>query len=146
QPTTALGYGESSVLFSSFPANFSGVDVDCTAVLIRYTAFGDANLDGTVDTTDFNNLASNFSGSGKVWTQGDFNYDGTVDTTDFNLLASNFSFTVSGPGALASSLVPEPASLSVLLVGSTFLSGRNRPPRRARAQRRPGPALRSGPA
>ena len=126
QHTTGLGYGESSVIFNSFPANFSGADVDSTAILIRYTAFGDANLDGSVDTTDFNNLASNFSGSGKFWPQGDFNYDGTVDTTDFNLLASNFSFTVSGPQALASSLVPEPAISSSLAVCLALIRRRKR--------------------
>lgn len=51
---------------------------------------GDANHDRTVDTVDFNILASNFSQSGKTFGQGDFNYDGTVDTIDFNLLAANF--------------------------------------------------------
>src|SRR5262249_31262754 len=71
----ALGYAEATEIFSTFPAAFSGQSVDSTAVLIRYTAYGDANLDGSVDTVDFNALASNFSQSGKRWVQGDFNYD-----------------------------------------------------------------------
>src|SRR5205814_886935 len=86
---TALGYSEASTLFATFPAPFAGQNVDNTSVLVSYVYSGDANLDGAVDTVDFNNLASNFSQSGKNWTEGDFNYDGSVDTVDFNLLASN---------------------------------------------------------
>jgi hypothetical protein len=32
-----------------------------------------------------------------VWSNGDFNYDGTVDTIDFNLLASNFGQMLTAP-------------------------------------------------
>src|SRR5204863_8504402 len=48
--------------------------------LVAYTLAGDANLDLTVDTVDFNLLAASFSQSGKFWENGDFNYDGSVDT------------------------------------------------------------------
>src|SRR5262249_47936168 len=61
----------------------------------------DANRDRSVDTVDFNILASNFGQSPRVFSQGDFNYDGTVDTVDFNILASQFSKTLS-PAAGAS--------------------------------------------
>src|SRR5439155_7228828 len=80
---TGLGFGEASALGIS---SFDGIDVDATAVLIRYTLLGDANLDGSVDTLDFNLLAVNFSSTGSTWTQGDFDYSGTTDTVDFNLL------------------------------------------------------------
>jgi titin len=52
--------------------------------------FADANHDRNVDTLDFNALAANFGGSGKLFSEGDFNYDGRVDTLDFNALAANF--------------------------------------------------------
>ena len=58
---------------------------------MRYTLYGDANLDRSVDTVDFNLLASNFGGTGKRWSRGDFNYEQSADTVDFNLLAANFS-------------------------------------------------------
>ena len=90
---TALGYGEAAQLGFT---NFSGVRVDSTAILVKYTYYGDANLDGAVDTVDFNFLAVNFGGSGKRWTQGDFNFDTTTDTVDFNLLAACFSKTSIG--------------------------------------------------
>jgi len=47
----------------------------------RYVYSGDANIDGTVDTSDFNILAANFGGgTGKQWFQADFNFDKAVDT------------------------------------------------------------------
>ena len=113
---TALGYGEASAVFSSFPASFSGQSVDNTSVLVRYTYAGDANLDGTVDTLDFNALAGNFGGTGKVWTQADFNYDGVVDTLDFNNLAANFGQQLSTQAG-AGALVPEPATAAFAACG-----------------------------
>src|SRR5687768_7373487 len=66
----AVGYGEASAVFSSFPATFVGQLVDNSAVLIRLTRYGDANLDGTVNLADFNRLASSFGGSTRLWTDG----------------------------------------------------------------------------
>jgi len=123
---TALGYGEASTILGASGGTFKGQTVDGTAILIGYTLFGDANLDLTVDTTDFNNLAANFSQPGKHWTDGDFNYDGTVDTTDFNLLASNFSQTLPGTPALGA-LVPEPGAMAMIALASGALLRRKRP-------------------
>jgi GH25 family lysozyme M1 (1,4-beta-N-acetylmuramidase) len=69
---TALGYAEATDLFGAFPATFSGQSVDNTSVLIRYTAAGDANLDGTVDLSDFTFLAAYFKGTGRRGFDGDF--------------------------------------------------------------------------
>ena len=77
----------------------------------------------------FNNLASSFSQSGKFWTDGDFNYDGTVDTVDFNLLASNFGQTVAAPAHASAlgAVVPEPGTATLLLTGAvTGLMSRRR--------------------
>jgi hypothetical protein len=100
--------------------------VNPSDVLVRYTYYGDANLDGTVDTTDFNDLAANFGGGGKYWSQGDFNFDGAVDTTDFNALAANFSLTL--PAAPLGAAVPEPvtAAAIALLCGGKVLARQRR--------------------
>ena len=115
-----VGYAEAAQL-ATVPPIFG--TVDATAVLARGTRLGDANLDGTVNLTDFNRLASNFGSTTAVWTQGDFNHDGQVNLTDFNRLASNFGLSASGPevtpedwSALAGA-VPEPGSLALAYVG-----------------------------
>src|SRR4029077_2706921 len=69
-PRTALGFAEASDLSNSFPFNFSGQSVDGTAVIVRYTLYGDATLNRTVDTIDFNLLAANFSQTPKRWFDG----------------------------------------------------------------------------
>ena len=73
---------------------------------------GDANEDGVVDETDAATLASNWlMQTGALWSDGDFNYDGKVDDFDATIMAVNWGITG------ASSAVPEPATLSLLLTG-----------------------------
>ena len=62
----ALGYAEASDLFANFPATFAGQQVDDTAVLVRYTRAGDANLDAAINLLDFDRLASNFNATGAL--------------------------------------------------------------------------------
>jgi hypothetical protein len=111
---------------------------------IAYTLYGDVNLDGNVNGSDFGVLASNFGKNVTGgWEQGDFNYDGKVNATDFGLLASNFGKTASGTaislpasqwGALDSfatannllAEVPEPSSIAILAVGAATLLRRRR--------------------
>jgi hypothetical protein len=107
-PGRALGYAEASALFGAFPVTFAGQSIDSTTVIVRYTRYGDANLDRAVNLQDFNRLAGSF-GSGTLWSQGNFNYDAAVNLTDFNLLAGNFGESGGGdearlpglPGGLA---------------------------------------------
>ena len=120
---TALGFGEASALGS---ASFDGQSVDPTTVLIRYTANGDANLDGKVNALDFNAVATNFGDSAKLWYEGDFNYDGQVDTTDFTSLAQNFGQTLSAPAL--GTLVPEPTAVTFGVVAAFALLPRRRRP------------------
>lgn len=80
---------------------------------------GDADLNGMVG---YGDLLALLSGSHKGWSSGDFNFDGTVDAWDFILLKTSFggsipiSSSVSIPGS-----VPEPATLSLLALGSLAL-------------------------
>ena len=86
----ALGFGESNEILGPGGGTFGPFTVDDSAVLIRATRYGDANLDGTVNLNDFNALASHFGQSVPGWNRGDFNFDGGVNLNDFNLLASQF--------------------------------------------------------
>lgn len=118
---TAIGSADASALGVG---SFLGQSVDTTTVLLRYTLNGDANLDGTVNALDFNRLATNFGASNRGWSDGNFDYAGTVNTTDFNLLAGNFGSTMPASGNPLGTLIPEPAS--ILLLISTLLLTRYR--------------------
>jgi hypothetical protein len=113
---------------------------------IAYALYGDTNLDGVVDGSDFTTLVTNLGKSvSGGWQDGDFTYDGIVTGTDFSLLASNFGKTANGTSVvlpssdwaaldayeaangLAISNIPEPASTGLLAVaGLRFLTRRRR--------------------
>ncbi|HEX4053872.1 MAG TPA: NF038122 family metalloprotease [Tepidisphaeraceae bacterium] len=133
----AVGYADSAD--PGNPANLPSGEIE-----IKYTLYGDTNLDGTVNSVDFGNLAANFGKSGKVWDQGDLDYNGTVNSIDFGLLAGNFGKSASGANvelsqgdwaaldafAAANGLladVPEPSSAALaVLVGLCVCARRSR--------------------
>jgi hypothetical protein len=96
---TGVGYAESGQIFSAFPATFEGQPVDATAIVLKYTYYGDANLDGRVNLQDFNRLAANFGATGRHWSQGNFDFNNVVNLLDFNKLAANFGRTGLAPDA-----------------------------------------------
>lgn len=57
--------------------------------------YGDANLDGNVDVSDFAIWNANKFTSTAAWCQGDFNADGVTDVSDFSLWNAN-KFTSAG--------------------------------------------------
>jgi autotransporter-associated beta strand protein len=118
---------------------FNGVKVYSNDVLVGYTYFGDTNLDGQVDGSDYSRIdaaylnnqnSSNPQMTG--WYNGDFNYDGIIDGSDYTLIdnayntqganlgggsnpsSGNFAETAAeiAPGI---SSVPEPAALGLLI-------------------------------
>jgi GH25 family lysozyme M1 (1,4-beta-N-acetylmuramidase) len=86
----ALGYALNSDLGYS---TFMGQNVDQNALLIRYTKYGDNNLDGVVDVgNDFALLIDGLAtANASSWVQGDYTYDGKVDLgNDANLFLRNY--------------------------------------------------------
>ena len=124
-----IGYAEATDL-PSVPAIFGAVDT--TAVLFRQTRYGDANLDGLVNLSDFNRLAANFGSTSGDWSKGDFNYDSNVNLSDFNRLAANFGLSAAGPTvtpddwARLGAAVPEPSSVALLGIGALAMVRRRR--------------------
>jgi hypothetical protein len=96
---TAVGYAEATDLFTAFPANVNGVAVDSTALLLKYTFYGDANLNGNVNLGDFNRLAANFGQSPRRWSHGNFDFNANVNLADFNKLAAHFGSSGLAPDA-----------------------------------------------
>ena len=78
-------------------------------MLIRYTRYGDANLDRTVNLDDFNRLAAHFGQTGTLWSQGNFNYDDATNLEDFNLLAANFGQSAAASTGVWDELSDAPA-------------------------------------
>lgn len=108
---------------SGGPANASDLRIMVYSIL--GTEFGDANVDGKINTVDFNSLAGNFGlNSGAVWSQGNFNVDGKVDSTDFNVLLSHYGYSAPLNASGLGAIVPEPGSLT--LVGLGWLLRRRR--------------------
>lgn len=68
---------------------------------------GDANLDGTVNSSDFAILAANYSRTGINWLDGDFTGNGTVNALDFNVLATNFGQSAPAGASALEQILPQ---------------------------------------
>jgi autotransporter-associated beta strand protein len=90
-------------------------------VTVMYTLYGDANLDGAVNSADLNAVLSGYNLTAAVWSQGDFNYDGTVNGSDLNSVLSSFNQSVAL--SAAADAVPEPSALVLLGIGAIGLLG-----------------------
>ncbi len=138
---TALGYelnddGGGGTLISTF----DGGTVINTDVLVKYTYFGDANLDGVVNGDDYTLIDNGFNNTLAGWHNGDFNYDGVVNGDDYTLIDNAFNtqgaslaaapaeMVASNTAQVAggSAAVPEPATLGLLALGGMGLIGRRR--------------------
>jgi autotransporter-associated beta strand protein len=137
-------YGTNGTISSTF----DGATPNDGDILVKYTYYGDTNLDGAVDGTDYSIVDNSYNMEHFVngvptthisgWYNGDFNYDGVVDGSDYTLMDNAFNqqgaslgvnplALVANPTAqIGGSAVPEPASLSVIAIGASALLGRRR--------------------
>ncbi len=89
---------------------FAGTMPGTYDVLMRYTYFGDANLDGRVDGSDYS-LVDNAALSGLAGAPGavDFNHDGLIDGSDYTLIDN--AFNTQGPRITPAAQIANPAAL-----------------------------------
>ena len=128
-------YGTGGTLGSSF----DGIQPGATDILVKYTYYGDTNLDGKIDGGDYSRIDAAYGTSLTGWYNGDFNYDGIIDGSDYTLIdnayntqGATISTAISGLEAQVTaqiaqtSAVPEPASLVMLALGGLCLLGRRK--------------------
>jgi hypothetical protein len=106
QHNTTLGVMEASeykAILNNPNATFAGEPIDSTAVLVKYTYYGDATFSGTVNFDDYVRIDIGFNAGLTGWSNGDFNYSGAVDFDDYVLIDIAFNTQGSplsrGPGA-----------------------------------------------
>ncbi len=141
---TAVGVIDNSqVGYTNWPVNgATGLPqpdahaVSAVAILAKYTYFGDADLNGIIDITDYGQIDTAAGGGGGTgWLNGDFDYSGGPggDISDYGLIDTSFLIYTSGGLVLASQGsgasiqgVPEPGSLGLLACGVLGLAMRRR--------------------
>src|SRR6185369_7855522 len=69
--------------------------VDDSAVLVRFTYGGDANLDGLINVDDYGRIDLNIPLGSTGWFNGDFNDDGTINVDDYGII--DFNVGIQGP-------------------------------------------------
>jgi hypothetical protein len=113
-PPHTLGILSGTDYLMNNGGDFFGYAVEDPWILIRYTLFGDSNLDGVVDDWDHYlvtdaytllNDSNPFNDPEINWLNGDYNYDGYINQLDYP------------------DLVPEPSSLILLCMGGMTLFG-----------------------
>jgi autotransporter-associated beta strand protein len=114
---------------------FVGTSPAATDVLVSYTYYGDANLDGKVDGSDYSLLDNGYLNHLSGWYNGDFNYDGIIDGSDYTLIDNAYNTQGAALDAAAASTsqiatgtsaVPEPASVGLACLGASGLLLRRR--------------------
>ena len=120
-PRTILAWSSTLAQYD-VTGDFAVTQADVTYELNHYflTSYGDADMNKATDFVDFQALLDHWQASGPAigWAQADFNGDGRVDFLDFQMLLNYWEMK---PWNFASSEAPEPASVSLLLLGGLAL-------------------------
>jgi hypothetical protein len=97
---TGIGVAEASDAAPGY--TFDGISVDATAVLVKFTYAGDANLDGKINIDDYGHIDTSIGVGRTGWFNGDFNYDGQINIDDYGIIDVNI-------GTQGPPLAPTPA-------------------------------------
>ncbi len=127
---TAVGLLDNADADAGGKATFAGETVDATSLLVMYTWWGDANLDGVVDANDYDIIDRAFlftPNPARPWYTGDFNYDGVVDANDYDRIDRAFLFQTGPLAADSAAPAPEPATMALLGLGAAVALVRRKP-------------------
>jgi len=99
-----------------------------TDLLVKYTYYGDATLDGKVDGSDYSRIdTAMITPSSTGWHNGDFNYDGVINGSDYTLIDNAFNvqgakLTAAIASEIASNAWSHPSNESSLLTAQGTVS------------------------
>jgi hypothetical protein len=88
---------------------------------------GDADENGTVDLSDLSTVLNNFGQTTSAWTSGNFDAQPTIDLTDLSDVLNNFGTTYPS-ASIATTPIPEPASLTAISLPLLAFLLRHKPP------------------
>ncbi len=92
---------------------YNAADIITTLEVITCTLLpGDANRDGVVSAGDYASVQANFGNTGEPGILGDANGDGVVSAGDYAAVQAHFGNT-----ATTASKIPEPVTMSLLVIG-----------------------------
>jgi hypothetical protein len=111
--------------------SFGGESVGVNDVLVKYTYFGDADLNGQVNSNDYFQIDTGFLAHRTGWINGDFDYSGSINSNDYFLIDRAFlgqtaALTPATGGMGGVSSVPEPAGLGFVALLGVGCAGQRR--------------------
>jgi autotransporter-associated beta strand protein len=86
-----VGIVEASDYLATGTSMFAGQPVDTTAVLLKYTYYGDTDFNGRVNFDDYVRTDSGFNNHLSGWLNGDFDLNGQVNFDDYVLIDLAFN-------------------------------------------------------
>jgi hypothetical protein len=72
-------------------AQFDGLTVADTDLLVKFTWYGDTDLNGVVNFDDYSRTDAGFNNLRSGWFNGDFDYNGVVNFDDYSLIDLAFN-------------------------------------------------------
>jgi len=136
-PNSVVGIGALGAIVNNInqaasgPTIVTGFDnqaVLSNVVMVKYTYYGDANLDGKVDGSDYSRIDNGFLTHASGWYNGDFNYDSSVNGSDYTLIDNAFNTqaaSLSPATAVNFSAGFANAGSAIAYNGNAVLSGNN---------------------
>jgi hypothetical protein len=91
QHNTTLGAMEATDYATAHGGPFDGQPLDSTAVVVKYTYYGDADFNGKVNFDDYVRTDNGFNNHRTGWVNGDFDGNGTVNFDDYVLIDLAFN-------------------------------------------------------
>lgn len=116
------GPGITTSAAATRPGTILGIKDTGSEIIVQFTWYGDANLNGAVDTSDATTVDNDMGKSNVGWAGGDFNYDGIVNADDASLLELGAAEQTGNFPAAA----PEPSVLVLSLLALAFPRRRHR--------------------